>query len=147
MFITSAFHRAARFGNDQFLNCLLDTQERSSGIVNKVDQLGWTALHNAALNDQEACVKLLLDHGADWRIETREGSALDIAEEYNKKSVVKLFESQCQSDRDAVRTRLPSFLLNIWCHAMRGPSRVFSFGDRSMGYRGYVMMFFVGKVG
>ncbi|XP_065843094.1 uncharacterized protein [Oscarella lobularis] len=93
MFITSAFHRAARFGNYEVLGYLLERRKRWRGIVNSADQLGWTALHNAALNDQEACAKLLLDHGADWRIETREGSALDIAEEYNNKSVVKLFEN------------------------------------------------------
>ena len=84
-YITSAFHRAARFGNTELLRYLLDPnmKKRWPEVVHSVDKLGWTALHNASLNNQEHCVLLLLQHGADWGKTTREGTALDIAKKYH----------------------------------------------------------------
>ena len=113
-YITSAFHRAARFGNTELLRYLLDPnmKKRWPEVVHSVDKLGWTALHNASLNNQEHCILLLLQHGADWGKTTREGTALDIAKKYHSQRVVKLLEDQYQrddddDDDDAVRTRSP----------------------------------------
>ncbi|XP_065843203.1 poly [ADP-ribose] polymerase tankyrase-like [Oscarella lobularis] len=107
IYITSAFHRTARFGNKNLLRYLLESPEFSTP-VNGADKLGWTSLHNAALFGEKKCAELLLLNGADLHIESRDGMAIDIARKYNRTKVVKLLEDgQHESYKVAPRTKLP----------------------------------------
>ncbi|XP_065843070.1 ankyrin-1-like isoform X2 [Oscarella lobularis] len=104
MYVTSAFHRTARFGNKNLLTYLLENPKFSTA-VNRADKLDWTSLHNAALFGEKDCAELLLLNYADPDIESRDGMAIDIAREYNRKNVVKLLEDW-QEDV-APRTKRP----------------------------------------
>ena len=106
MYVTSACHRTARFGNEILLPSLLENPKFSIP-VDGVDKLGWTSLHNAALFGEKDCAKLLLQNGADPYIESPDGLAIDIARKYNRTNVVKLLEDW-QEDV-APRTKLPKF--------------------------------------
>ena len=53
-------------------------------------QNGWTALTYAAFNDQEGCVSLLVEAGADGCIEDKEGSsALDYAKTESIRAILR----------------------------------------------------------
>lgn len=83
---TTALHMAAKGGHVAALQLLLPPMQwvkgrwRAPGIVDTVDDLGLTALSHAAMHGHDACVRALLEAGADWRI-TAPSPSLDLAPE------------------------------------------------------------------
>lgn len=61
------------------------------GLVNQVDDEGWTFLHREALAGNAAPVKVLLDHGANFTLRTKHGAtALQLAHVLGWEKVVAL---------------------------------------------------------
>jgi hypothetical protein len=79
------FHAAAHEGNIQELSDLLSSRPR---LVDEQDSNGWTALDFAVRSGNLACVKLLVQEGADLAHRTNRGlgaSGLFLAEKYHGK--------------------------------------------------------------
>eukprot|EP01043_Picozoa_sp_COSAG02_P034584 COSAG02_NODE_2428_length_8885_cov_11.257796_1_plen_234_part_00 len=87
---TTALHMAAKGGHVAAVELLLPPMQwvkgrwRALGIVDAVDDLGLTALSHAAMHGHDACVRALLEAGADWTITSPSPSLelqLDVAAE------------------------------------------------------------------
>ena len=64
----SALCAAAQFGSERALKALL---AGSASVELKDATQGYTALHYAAMNNQVACIELLLDAGAELEVRDR----------------------------------------------------------------------------
>ncbi|XP_045214740.1 ankyrin repeat and SAM domain-containing protein 4B-like [Mercenaria mercenaria] len=81
---------AAQHGN---LEALRTTITRG-GDVNKMDLLGFTAMHHAARNGHWNCISFLISFGANiWIMDNDMHTALDIAALENREDIVKLLDA------------------------------------------------------
>lgn len=81
---------AAQYGN---LEALRTTITRG-GDVNKMDLLGFTAMHHAARHGHWNCVSFLISFGANiWIMDNELHTALDIAALENREDIVKLLDA------------------------------------------------------
>eukprot|EP00118_Oscarella_pearsei_P013656 m.110786 g.110786 ORF g.110786 m.110786 type:complete len:426 (+) comp37413_c0_seq18:283-1560(+) len=85
IYVTSAFHRAARFGHRDVLQLFLSWRGVNVDIA---DRLGWTALHYAAFCDHEDCARLLTDKLADPTVDTVEGNPITVAHVYERYKII-----------------------------------------------------------
>lgn len=82
-------HSAAAGRHLDIVKLLLD----KGGCVNAQQHGGWTALHAAAMNGDDAMVDVLLKAGADAGLESDDGkTAADMAREKGHESVAALFD-------------------------------------------------------
>lgn len=90
----SAYHDAAEADahtDDDLASLLKDELRKNPSLAQSQGHLGWTLLHQQASVGHLACVKLLLDAGADPTIRTENGrTALDLAMLLNWPDVVEL---------------------------------------------------------
>jgi uncharacterized protein YegJ (DUF2314 family) len=64
---------------------------QSPAMLQSKDDKGWTFLHQLALAGSTACVKVLLEHGADKNVKTPQGQTpLDLARVFNWEPVIAL---------------------------------------------------------
>ena len=73
----------------------LPTGQRERVELNAKDEMGYTALHYAALSGLKKCVEYLLAHGADPYIENKAGlSPCDLAMRENHHDIALVLESK-----------------------------------------------------
>lgn len=81
---------AAQHGNLEALRTIITR----GGDVNKMDLLGFTALHHAARNGHWNCVSFLISFGANiWIMDNDMHTALDLAALENREDIVKLLDA------------------------------------------------------
>lgn len=71
-----------------------------SGDVNKMDLLGFTAMHHAARNGHLNCVSFLVSFGANiWMIDNDMHTAQDVAALEDKEDIVKMLDAAQNEQR------------------------------------------------
>ncbi|THV23448.1 ankyrin repeat domain-containing protein [Glycomyces paridis] len=91
----SPLHPAAERGHADFVAAIL---EETAIDVDRVNRLGWTALHEAVIlgdggEDHQRIVRLLLDHGADAAVPDSGGrTALDHARDNGDTAIAAILE-------------------------------------------------------
>ncbi|XP_062567286.1 ankyrin repeat family A protein 2-like [Saccostrea cucullata] len=98
---TPLFLTTGRYPCEKVTEFLLKSCEVSD--VNHQTKTGATPLHGAALQGNLGCIKLLLEHGADPKLEDEDGTtALELAKDSATKAVLHMYLIQSDIKRDTV---------------------------------------------
>ena len=103
---TALYHAASRYRGDTVETLL----EKGADVNAKTDVIiaegqtdeGWTALHAACTTGSVPVVELLLAHGSDVKVETKNGcTALSLAQERELDEIVKLLRKHEAEEKPA----------------------------------------------